>query len=402
MRAGRLRDDVTDVLIELSARRGRALLLLVGVALSTGVLVAAYTLSAAAARQVDAGLAAAGSSVMTVGVREAPADADVAVAAGPVFPDDTEERVGRLGLVLAAGRGVEVSADDARPRRLQGGPAAEVSVLGATSGYLRADLARVGQAPVWMLDGQDARRVALVGTAAADRLGVGRSGPPAPGVAVWVGGERFDVVGVISSSAGGALANTVVVPYARALEVGGVSDAQARVLVRTELGGGSPVAAVVRSAILPQEPAALVTSSVADFTGLREGVGSQLGALVAAVGALLLAVSTLLVANAMVVSVVARTSEIGLRRSLGASSVDVARVFLLEGGLVGLLGGLFGTGAGMACSVVVAAVNGWDAQQPVLAALVGPLVGLVAGVVASAYPAWRAGAVAPAEAMRAD
>ncbi|MGL5852325.1 MAG: FtsX-like permease family protein, partial [Phycicoccus sp.] len=94
--------------------------------------------------------------------------------------------------------------------------------------------------------------------------------------------------------------------------------------------------------------------------------------------------------------------EIGLRRSLGASQADVARVFLIEGGLVGLLGGLLGAGAGMATSVAVAAVNRWDASQPVLAAVVGPVVGLVAGVVASAYPAWRAATVQPADAMRAD
>ncbi|MGL5849292.1 MAG: hypothetical protein ACRCZD_00800, partial [Phycicoccus sp.] len=137
MRLARLRDDVADVLVELSARRARALLLLLGVALSTGVLDASYTLSTAAARQVDSGLAAAGSTVMTVGVREQPDDAvpvddavpadDAAPAVGSaadgeanVFPADTEQRAQRVQLVIAAGRGVEVPRDDARPRRLEG------------------------------------------------------------------------------------------------------------------------------------------------------------------------------------------------------------------------------------------------------------------------------------------
>ncbi|MGL5867081.1 MAG: ABC transporter permease [Dermatophilaceae bacterium] len=418
MRLSRLRDDVADVLIELSARRARALLLLLGVALSTGVLDASYTLSTAAARQVDSGLAAAGSTVMTVGVRQQPDDAEPAVgeaadlgdgasgaAAGigevSVFPADTEQRAQRVQLVLAAGRSVEVSRDDARPRRLAGDAPAEVDVLGVTSHYLRAARAGTGSAPTWMLDGTDPRPVALVGGAAADRLGI-PDGVPAPGVRLWVGDQAFDVVGRLTEPAGNGLDNVVLIPYSTALGVDGVSESRTVVLVRTDLGGGAPVSRVIREAILPEAPATLVTSSVADFGRVRADVGSELGRLTVAIGLLLLGVSTLIIANAMVVSVVSRTAEIGLRRSLGASQADVARVFLIEGGLVGLLGGLLGAGAGMATSVVVATVNQWDAAQPLLAALVGPIVGLVAGVVASAYPAWRAATVQPADAMRSD
>ena len=396
----RLRDDVRDVLIELSARRARALLLLVSIALSAGVLVASYTVSIAAARQVDAGFVAAGSTTFTVGARASEDNGESAPMS--VFPPDTESRAQRVDLVRAAGRRVDIARAESRPRRGAASPdIAEVDVLGATSGYLAADRAVTGGAPAWLLDGVRAPAVALVGERAAERLGRPQ-GVPGPGVAVWVADTRFSVIGRITGSTDDTLANAVVIPHSAALAIDGVSDFQTVVLVRTDLGGGGPVSRVIRIAIRPDRPESLATSPVADFSSLRQGVGSELTRLTAAVGFLLLAVATLLIANAMIVSVVSRTAEIGLRRSMGASQRGIARIFVIEGGLLGVLGGLVGSASGMAVSLAIAAMNRWDTTQPLLAVFVGPAVGLAAGLLASAYPSWRAATTLPAEAMRAD
>jgi putative ABC transport system permease protein len=217
-----------------------------------------------------------------------------------------------------------------------------------------------------------------------------------------VADTRFSVIGRITGSTDDTLANAVVIPHSAALAIDGVSDFQTVVLVRTDLGGGGPVSRVIRIAIRPDRPESLATSPVADFSSLRQGVGSELTRLTAAVGFLLLAVATLLIANAMIVSVVSRTAEIGLRRSMGASQRGIARIFFIEGGLLGVLGGLLGSASGMAVSLAIAAMNRWDTTQPLLAVFVGPAVGLAAGLLASAYPSWRAATTLPAEAMRAD
>jgi putative ABC transport system permease protein len=396
----RLRDDIADVLIELSARRGRALLLLVSVALSTGVLVASYSVSTAAAKQVDTGLVAAGSTTFTVSARAT--DQDGAERQAVVFPADTEERADNVDLVIAAGRRLDVPRDDAKPRRLPNAPdVAKVDVVGATSGYLQADEAATGSAPTWLLDGDHSAAVALVGARAAVELGL-PDGIPPPGVQVWVAGQTYSVTGTITASLDDNLVDAVVIPHSRALTISGVSDAQTVVLVRTEIGGGAPVAKVIRTAIRPDRPQLLSTSTVAEFNELRSGVGAQLARLVATIGLLLLAVATLLIANSMIVSVVSRTAEIGLRRSMGASQRDIARIFLIEGGLVGALGGLLGAACGLSAALIVAALSHWDTTQPALAAIVGPGVGLLAGIIASAYPSWRAAIILPADAMRAD
>lgn len=138
------------------------------------------------------------------------------------------------------------------------------------------------------------------------------------------------------------------------------------------------------------------------MTQLRTGVSTQLDRLAAGTGALLLALTVLLIGNAMVVSVMSRTGEIGLRRAIGASRARVAAMFWTEGALSGLVGGLTGSALAAVAVVVVAAVNGWTAAVSPVVVVLGPAIGVAAGVLSSLYPALRAAAVEPAQAVRAD
>lgn len=124
--------------------------------------------------------------------------------------------------------------------------------------------------------------------------------------------------------------------------------------------------------------------------------------LAAGIGALLLVLTILLIANAMIVSVMSRTAEIGVRRALGASRSAVASLFLIEGGAVGFLGGLTGSALAVVSLLAVSLVHEWSAvMNPVVIGL-GPLVGVVAGLVSSLYPAFRAAGIEPALAVRSD
>jgi putative ABC transport system permease protein len=243
--------------------------------------------------------------------------------------------------------------------------------------------------------------VAFLGPAAAEQLGVTVEGPHSA-QRVWVDGRPFEVLGVISGSEDVSLERAIVLPYATALTLPGVSEWTTQFLVKTAPGAGAPVASVIREALRPDNPAALNVSAVNDFRDVRTSVDTQLARLTAGVGLLLLALSALIIANSMVVSVVARTPEIGLRRALGASSRSVSSVFLTEGALVGALGGLAGSALGVASSVVIAALLGWTHHFSLVLRLAGPVLGLSIGLIASAYPAVRAGRIAPSVALRSD
>jgi putative ABC transport system permease protein len=119
-----------------------------------------------------------------------------------------------------------------------------------------------------------------------------------------------------------------------------------------------------------------------------------------ALGAVALLVGGVGIANVMVISVLERRSEIGLRRALGATRRHVAEQFLAESLLLSALGGLTGTAAGVAATAVYALTQHWSVQIPPLAMYGGLTAALAIGAIAGLYPATRAARLSPAEALR--
>lgn len=382
------------------ARRARTVLMVVAVALATGTLLSAVGISAVAARQIDADLAASATDLVTVTPAAAPDDGS-GTGVTEYLPPDAEARARSLDLVAAAGIRLDPAALAAvvvsRGSPAPEGARPEVTVAGLTAGYLDAVRSDVPASRAGHLDGDVP--VVLLGTAAAAALDVPVVADPT-GYRIWVNGRPHAVVGFLT---GGDvdLSGVVAIPYRSAVALA-QGDAESRMLVRTRPGAGAPVASVIRSAVLPASPERLRASPVADLSSLRTGVSTQLGRVAAWTGALLLVLAVLLIANAMVVSVMARTSEIGLRRALGASRRAVASVFLVEGALTGALGGLCGSAVSAVAVVAVSAASGWTAVVDPLWTALGPVVGAVAGVVASAYPAARAANVEPGVSVRSD
>ncbi|WP_203747889.1 ABC transporter permease [Cellulomonas chitinilytica] len=393
-------DLMHDVLVEIHTRRARTTLLVAAIALSTGALVGAVSISRMAAVQIDTDLAATATRtiVVTPASQEGPASA-LAVPAGAVFPSDAEAAVTSLPLVEAAGLRQDLTTRGAAVLRardpVDGPEVTGLTVAGVSAGYL--DAVELDAVPTaWMLDGTD--RVVLLGAKAAESLDVPVSQDPT-GHGVWLNGIRYPVVGFLTGDP--ALSSTVVVPYGLVTQMLG-TDAGASLTVLTAPGGAGPVASVVRTAVRPDLPASLATSIVVDAAGARRGVATQLDRLVAWIGGLLLALTMLLIANAMVVAVMSRTPEIGLRRAMGASRRNIASLVLCEGATAGVVGGLAGAALAAVLVVATAVVNGWTARvDPVLLA-VAPVFGLAAAALASVYPAARAAAVQPATAVRSD
>jgi putative ABC transport system permease protein len=164
------------------------------------------------------------------------------------------------------------------------------------------------------------------------------------------------------------------------------------------------VEVVVRQApraLSPDAPHLLRVAAPPDPETLRAGVESDLNALFLLLGAVSLLVGALGIANVTLVSVLERVGEIGLRRALGAARRHIAAQFLVESGVMGLLGGIVGTALGVLVVVAVSAGRTWTPVLDPWVPLVAPFVGALIGLLSGAYPALRAAALEPVEALRA-
>jgi putative ABC transport system permease protein len=140
-------------------------------------------------------------------------------------------------------------------------------------------------------------------------------------------------------------------------------------------------------------------SKPSDALAARQATNQTFNALLLGLGAVALLVGGVGVANTMVISVLERRSEIGLRRSLGATRGQILVQFLVESLLLSALGGLGGVLAGIAITVGYAATQSWPAVVPAWASVGGVASTVVIGAVAGLYPAVRASRLSPTEAL---
>ena len=404
----RVRDLIVDVSIELSSRLSRTVLMVAAVAFSTGALLASVGISQNAARQVDADIAASTSRLVMISVAgsngedseesdDASEESDGSATATNL-PDDTVERLLELDNVEAVGLRLDVDSNAPAQSMVDypvtGSMDVGVGVKAVSSGYFDASQIESTGNLQWMLDGSE--NVAYLGEGAARELGV----PVASrteAISLDLNGVNYSLIGFLPGSH--ALSNALVIPYSSGLQLVG-QDKETDVLILTALGAGNQVSKVARLTVMPGTPEKLDVSQVVIHEDIRQSVSGQLTRQAAWIGGFLLVLTVLLIANSMIVSVTARTTEIGIRRALGASRSAVAGVFWFEGGLVGALGGLAGAGISTLTVMVIALLNDWTAHlNPAWVAL-GPLLGLAVGLGASLYPALRAAAVHPAIAVR--
>jgi putative ABC transport system permease protein len=117
-------------------------------------------------------------------------------------------------------------------------------------------------------------------------------------------------------------------------------------------------------------------------------------------GAIAVLAGALGIANVMVISVLERRPEIGLRRALGATRAHIGGQFLLEALVLSGLGGLCGVAIGILVTLSAARLYGWSPLVPPPALWGGLCVALIAGGVAGLYPSLRAGRLPPTDALR--
>ncbi|PTL74503.1 hypothetical protein C1I63_17890 [Rathayibacter caricis DSM 15933] len=381
---------LADAVSALLLSPARTLGVLAAFVLAIAGLVSSVGISATAAQQVTERLDAAALDQVTVRMPESSSDEDLRHAAAAIAG---------LGGVSAAGPRVLLTGSEGRPGRLLGpdGLSTEATVLAVDESFLAVELVAVAPttAPAW-LDVVDGVPVALLGIGAAEDLGIpiGRTGDT-----IRIAGQSVVVAGFLTSSERDpALTESILVSLTD-LSVPPRSERQ--VVARTSPGRPAAVAGSIPLAVDPGHPERVVVETVADLRLLARGVSSDLASNLLVVSAVLLLLVCFSSATSMFLAVSARTREIALRRAVGATRRDIRLLFLIEGAVIGLAGGVSGLALGVLATSVLSGLQGWSPVLDATSAAVGLVAGVGAGALSAVGPALRAARIEPALALRA-
>ena len=376
--------------IGLRTRRLRAFLSALGIAIGIAAMVSVVGISASSQAEVERRLAALGTNLLTV----APGNTFFGDAA--TLPDEAPDMIGRIKPVTAVSATGRTSARVYRSDRI---PAAETGGLAvrAASLELPGTVGASVHSGTW-LNGATARYPAVVlGSTAARRLGITS---PARGPQVWLGGQWFTVVGILDQvPLAPEIDNSALVGWAVAVERLGFDGHPSTVYTRTRDDAVEAVRGVLAATANPEAPNEVKVSRPSDALAAKEATDDAFTGLLLGLGAVALLVGGVGVANTMVISVLERRAEIGLRRSLGATRGHVRTQFLTESLLLAAMGGVGGVLLGSLVTGGYAITQDWPPTVPAWALTGGVLATVVIGGIAGLYPAVRAARLSPTEAL---
>ncbi|HEY4452418.1 MAG TPA: ABC transporter permease [Solirubrobacteraceae bacterium] len=272
-----------------------------------------------------------------------------------------------------------------------------ISVMSASPGLLHTLNVPVVQGR-YLNAATAAQPVAVLGSAAAQRLGVDHI---YPGERIWVADQWFYLVGILGPSVlTPEIESSVLVGFGAAERYLQFNGHPNTVYLRAQNSQVAAVQSVLAATANPQAPNEVNVSQPSATLQARADAQGAFNGLFLGLGAVALLVGAVGVANIMVISVLERRSEIGLRRALGATRGQIRTQFLSEAILLALGGGAVGVGAGALATAIYAQTKGWAIVVPTVAWAGGFGAALLIGAVAGLVPALRAARLSPTEALR--
>ena len=238
----------------------------------------------------------------------------------------------------------------------------------------------------------------VLGAETASLLGINDLAHPTQ---VWIGGHWFTVAGILNPvQLIAEMDSMAFIGFPVAEQFFGFDGYPTGLFLRSLPSQVTDVAAVLPATVSPANPSIVAVSYPSDILRAAVAAKGAYNGLLLGLGAVALLVGGVGIANVMVISVLERRSEIGLRRALGATRRHVAEQFLAEAVLLAVLGGLAGTILGTVATVIYAVSQHWSVQVPAVAFYGGLSATLVIGAIAGLYPSMRAARLSPTEALR--
>lgn len=378
--------------VGLRTRRLRAALSALGIAIGIASMVAVLGISESSKADLLAQLDRLGTNLLTAGPGQSFFGEDGTLPETAARSAAAMAGVRRASSVTAVS-GATVRRSDRVPTEETNG----IAVLAADVGLVRTlgGALAAGRG----LDDVTSRFPTLVlGAVTASRLGIERTDGD---VQVQVGNSTFTVIGILETlPLAPDLDRAALVGRPVAERLLGASASPSSVYVRADDDAVTTVRDLLGATVNPQAPEEVDVSRPSDALEAKAAAKGAFTALFLGLGAVALLVGGVGIANVMVISVLERRSEIGLRRALGATRRHVSIQFLTESLLLALLGGLAGMALGALVTAAYAAAQAWTVVVPLVGLSGGLVAALLIGAIAGLYPATRAARLSPTEALR--
>jgi putative ABC transport system permease protein len=385
------RDVVRVGAAGLRTRPLRVFLSALGIAIGIAAMLAVVGLATSSRENLDRQLARLGTNMLRV------APGDTLLGDPTHLPNDAVAMISRIGPVTSVtATGLLTDAHVYRTNHIPPAETGSISVLATRTDLL--DTVRASLANGTWLNAATAQYPAVVlGANAAKRLGIGAASPD---VQVWLGNQWFTVIGVLAAvPLAPELDYAALVGWPVAMSQLHFDGYPTTVYTRTRDDAVAAVQAVLAATANPEHPNEVKVSQPSDALAARQATDTTLTGLLLGLGAVALLVGGVGVANTMVISVLERRPEIGLRRSLGATRGQIRIQFLVESLLLSAFGGVGGALLGIVLTTGYAVYQGWPAVVPAWATIGGITATLLIGGGAGIYPAWRAARLSPTEAL---
>jgi len=376
----------------LRTRRLRAALSALGIAIGIGAMVAVVGISASSQANLLAEIDSLGTNLLTV------APGTTFLGAGEVLPDTAIGTINHMPTVLSDSAVYSVSG--ATVRRTPYVPSEQTGGIGVDAADSRLpSVVGAKLAAGQFINANDASfPVVVLGAQAASTLQIESV---AGHLQVFLGGTWFTVVGILRPVIlDPNLDTTAFIGLPVAERLFQTQPNPSEIYVRANVNDVTQVSNLLAPTADPQNPDGVQVSRPSDALEARAAAKGQFTTLLLGLGAVALLVGAIGIANIMVISVLERRGEIGLRRALGATRRHISAQFLTESALLAVLGGVAGLLLGAAATWAYASARGQPFVVPLYALIAAPAAGLAIGMIAGLYPAAKAARLSPTEALR--
>ena len=376
--------------VGLRTRKLRSGLCALGIAIGVAAIVAVLGLSSSAQAGLLSEIAQLGTNLLVVQNGQSPSGQAVEL------PAAAPSMIARVGPVTQVDETGSVSGNVYRSPLIPAIDTNALSIEAASLGLLHTVGSGVAEGSY--LNAATAQEpLAVLGAAAAQRLGIDRV---FSGERIWLDNMWFYVSGILHPAAlVPAIDSSVLIGFPAAEHYLGFDGRPSSIYVRAATSQVEAVDNVLAATANPENPGEVDVSQPSAALVAQADAQGAFGGLFLGLGAVALLVGAVGVANIMVISVLERRAEIGLRRALGATKGHIRVQFLSEAVALALIGGAVGVGAGALSTAVYASSKSEAIVIPALAWAGGIGAAILIGAVAGLWPALRASRMSPTEAL---